>query len=118
MSTRTASTNLVNVSIIDGYLVAVPNDPSNAQGVALANYLGSDIQTNDVGARELLDVLNKVKEGYEESFDGTGNLYTIYFDRDGAKIENCYFPEDLTIRLAHEDVRQGLEAVLAVLNHK
>ena len=114
MSERTASTALVRISIIDGYLVAVPNSSDNAQATALADYLGADIQSDNVTARELLRELERIEEGYQDSHEESGNLCAIYLDRDGVAIENMFSGEP-PVRLTHAELRQALEAVLEVL---
>ena len=114
--------NIVSMELIDVLLDDVvsarPRDPADVKAVALASFIQSDVQASGLAAKDWLRRLDDVEKGVEAEDDGTGNSYTLYLDSTGATIENAIFPDDPTVRLEHGDLRQALEAVLALLSRQ
>lgn len=114
MAERVVSTRLIDI-LLDDIVSARARDPMDAKAVALASFIQSDVQASDLAANDWLRRLSDVEEGAEAEDDGTGNSYTLYLDPTGATIENAIFPDDPTVRLEHSDLREALEAVVALL---
>jgi len=84
-------------------------------GDLLAQYLVSDVQQSPEVARMLLDLVDRVATGDLDSWEGTGNAWTLTLAPEGATLypEFALDAEPLQVSLA--ELREALSGWLASL---
>jgi hypothetical protein len=72
----------------------------------VAWFLSCDVQRDVSTCDEWLGDLTAVRSGKKESFEGTGNLFTVILTRNGAAIENCIDETDAPITISLDDFEE------------
>lgn len=58
------------------------------RGKAVAGFLESDLQGSTAAAQEVLRAVEEVESGRRDSWERTGNAYTLTLSPEGAEIQN------------------------------
>ncbi len=81
----------------------------------LAQYLASDVQESSEVTLLLLELLDQIASGELESWEGTGNAYTLTLEPKGATIKPEFGTDTEPRRVSLDDFRDALEDWLASL---
>jgi hypothetical protein len=79
----------------------------------LAQYLASDVQESPEVTLLLLELVDQVEAGDLESWEGTGNAFTLTLTPEGATIKPELGPDTEPRRVSLQDLRNALEDWLA-----
>lgn len=79
-----------------GFLRAETSPPCEP----LASFLEQDIQLNERWVEELLEIIRAVDAGEMETWEGTGNAFTLTLTPGSAHLYNEYAPEECTLSSA------------------
>ena len=75
----------------------------------LAQYLESDVQDSPEVTLLLLELLDQIASGELESWEGTGNAYTLTLEPEGATIQPEFGEDTEPRRVSLDDLRDALE---------
>ena len=75
----------------------------------LAQYLESDVQDSPEVTLLLLELLDQIEAGDLESWEGTGNAYTLTLAPGGATIQPEFGSDTEPRRISLNDLRDALE---------
>ena len=84
-------------------------------GDLLAQYLVSDVQESPEVTLMLLDLVDRVASGDLESWEGTGNAFTLILAPDGATIQPELGADTEPSHVSLDDLREALNGWLALL---
>jgi hypothetical protein len=84
-------------------------------GDLLAQYLVSDVQESPEVTQMLLDLVDQVATGDLESWEGTGNAFTLTLTREGATIQSELGSDTEPLHVSLDELREALGGWLAVL---
>lgn len=79
----------------------------------LAQYLASDVQESPEVTLLLLELVDQIASGELESWEGTGNAYTLTLEPEGATIQPELGADTEPRRVSLDDLRDALEDWLA-----
>ncbi|HVG10929.1 MAG TPA: hypothetical protein VNM67_24715 [Thermoanaerobaculia bacterium] len=82
-------------------------------GDLLAQYLVSDVQESQEVTLLLLELLDQIASGELESWEGTGNAFTLTLTPEGATIQPELGTDTEPRRVSLDDLRDALEDWLA-----
>lgn len=82
-------------------------------GDFLAQYLASDVQESQEVTLLLLELLDQISSGELESWEGTGNAFTLTLKPEGATIQPEFGTDTELRRVSLDDLRDALEDWLA-----
>ncbi len=81
----------------------------------IAQYLVSDVQESPEVTLLLLDLVDQVASGDLESWEGTGNAFTLTLTAEGATIQPEFGSDDEPRRVSLDDLREALDDWLAMI---
>ena len=84
-------------------------------GDFLAQYLVSDVQESPEVTLLLLELVDQVASGDLESWEGTGNAFTLTLTPEGATIQPEFGSETEPRHVSLDDLREALEDWLAAI---
>lgn len=84
-------------------------------GDLLAQYLVSDVQESPEVTQMLLDLVDQVASGDLESWEGTGNAFTLTLTPKGATIQPEFGSDTEPRHVSLDDLREALGGWLAVI---
>ena len=84
-------------------------------GDFLAQYLASDVQESPEVTLLLLELVDQVASGDLESWEGTGNAFTLTLKPDGATIQPEFGSDTEPRHVSLDDLREALDGWLALL---
>ncbi|HWN41999.1 MAG TPA: hypothetical protein VNW71_07230 [Thermoanaerobaculia bacterium] len=84
-------------------------------GDLLAQYLVSDVQESPEVTQMLLDLVDQVATGDLESWEGTGNAFTLTLTPEGATIQPEFGSDTEPRHVSLDDLREALGGWLAVI---
>lgn len=76
------------------------------RGRVVAGFLESDLQESVAAANEVLRAVEEVAAGRTESWERTGNSYTLTLDAEGASIQNEIKAETEPYQLSLPEIRE------------
>lgn len=82
-------------------------------GDFLAQYLASDVQESPEVTLLLLELVDQIASGVLESWEGTGNAFTLTLKPEGATIQPELGADTEPRRVSLDDLRDALEDWLA-----
>jgi hypothetical protein len=82
-------------------------------GDLLAQYLVSDVQESPEVTLLLLELVDQVASGDLESWEGTGNAFTLTLTPEGARIQPEFGEDTEPRHVSLDDLREALEDWLA-----
>ena len=83
-------------------------------GDLLAQYLVSDVQESPEFTMLLLDLVDRVASGDLESWEGTGNAFTLTLRPEGATIQPEFGSDTEPCHVSLDDLREALNGWLAL----
>jgi hypothetical protein len=81
----------------------------------LAQYLASDVQESSEVTMLLLELLDQIESGELESWEGTGNAFTLTLAPEGATIQPEFGTDDEPRQVSLADLRDALEDWLSLI---
>jgi hypothetical protein len=81
----------------------------------LSQYLVSDVQESPEVTRMLLDLVDRVASGDLESWEATGNAFTLLLAPEGATIQPEFGSDTEPFHLSLDDLREALNGWLSVI---
>jgi hypothetical protein len=84
-------------------------------GDLLAQYLVSDVQESPEVTQMLLDLVDQVATGELESWEGTGNAFTLTLTPEGATIQPEFGSDTEPRHVSLDDLREALGGWLTLL---
>ena len=87
-------------------------------GDFLAQYLASDVQESPEVTLLLLELLDQIASGELESWEGTGNAFTLTLKPEGATIQPEFGTETEPRRVSLDELRDALEDWLAAIDDR
>ena len=81
----------------------------------LAQYLASDVQESSEVTLLLLELLDQIDSGELESWDGTGNAFTLTLAPEGATIQPEFGTDTEPRHVSLADLRDALEDWLSLI---
>jgi hypothetical protein len=84
-------------------------------GDLLARYLATDVQESPEVTLMLLELVDQVASGDLESWEGTGNAFTLTLTPEGATIQPELGADTEPRRVSLDDLREALEDWLDLL---
>jgi len=84
-------------------------------GDLLAQYLVSDVQESPEVTLLLLDLVDQVASGDLESWEGTGNAFTLTLKPEGATIQPEFGSDTEPRQVSLDDLREALDDWLAMI---
>jgi len=84
-------------------------------GDLLAQYLVSDVQESPEVTLLLLDLVDQVASGDLESWEGTGNAFTLTLKPEGARIQPEFGADTAPSHVSLDDLREALDDWLAMI---
>lgn len=85
------------------------------RGKTVAGFLESDLQGSAVSAREVLRALEDVEAGRRESWERTGNAYTLTLSPKGAVLQDEMDEEAEPVSLSLPEVREAVAGWVSFL---
>jgi uncharacterized protein YacL (UPF0231 family) len=85
------------------------------RGKALAAFLESDLQGSAVSAREVLRALDDVQAGRRESWERTGNAYTLTLSPESAVLQDEMDEEAEPVSFPLSEVREAVAGWVSFL---
>lgn len=92
-----------------------PRARSGRQDRDLARFLESDVQGSAVVGRAMLAAIDRVADGHAESWETTGNAYTLAVSRDEAALVAEHEDDAEIRRMPLDELREALASWVAFL---
>ncbi|HEV2856391.1 MAG TPA: YacL family protein [Thermoanaerobaculia bacterium] len=93
-----------------------PRARGRGRGKAVAGFLESDLQGSAASAREVLGALNDIEAGSVQSWERTGNAYTLTLSPGGAVLQDEMDEEAKPSRISLSEIRKAVADWLSFLN--
>ena len=92
-----------------------PRARGRGRGKVMAGFLESDLQDSPESAEEILRALRDVEAGREDSWDRTGNTYTLTLSLQGASLQNEMDEDAEPCAFSLAEVREAVEEWVSFL---